>query len=431
MFSAARNDGMIGRDAGRGRRAGVAAAMLLACCGALVGCQGHGSYTEAFRQESMDKMARMKSATTFDMAQQQFFAGDLDKALDSIEQAISLAPDVAKLHTLRGRILIEMGRLEAAAQALNDSIERDDSIADPHYYMGIVMERFTQMERASEFYAKAAELDPTNPQYVIAQAEMLIALERLNDAWALLDTSRGTFRHNAGVRQTLGHIAMMQGEIERAIELFDEACLLAPEEPALVEDLARAQIAGGRFAEAENSLARLLARESSADRRDLEHLRASCLLRLGRPVEAREIYRRLSRDDRGSADFAAWMGLAKVSVTLDEPLQLRAAANRMIAIAPSRHEGHLMLALFQRETGNIEGAVASLSRARQRTQSDPEPALLQAVLLQRLGRESEALAAAQDAVRIAPDRADAKLVLEAVRSGATGATAVASEPIEP
>ena len=64
----------------------------------------------------------------------------------------------------------------------------------------------------------------------------------------------GQFRHRcpplrggqAGIRQTQGHIAMMQKRTEEAVDHFAEASALGSQSPALLEDLARAQ--GLRFA---------------------------------------------------------------------------------------------------------------------------------------------------------------------------------------
>src|SRR5689334_14733375 len=100
-------------NAHRPIRSGSALA-LAACLAALTGCAGHGQYTQEGIKTAEERLAQMKSGTEWQMAQQQFLAGDLDKALKTVDSSIGLNPKVAKSHTLRGRILIEKGQLEAA-----------------------------------------------------------------------------------------------------------------------------------------------------------------------------------------------------------------------------------------------------------------------------------------------------------------------------
>ena len=406
----------------------VAALALTGLAGGLTGCGGHGQYTEEFRQEASSRMDLVRAGTEWDMAPSQFLAGDLKKALRSINKSLAIAEEVARSHTLQGRIVFEMGDLDRALGSFERAIEIDPTYAEAHYFSGIVYERLLRPELALESYREAADLDTDSTQYAVAAAEMMIHLEDLQGASELLAHSDRTYLNNAGVRQLQGHIALMQGDEHKAIKLFEEACLLAPDEPSLLEDLARAQIEVGDFAEAEYSISRLLRMDETGVRRDLHHLRARCLMELDRPVEAREIYKQLTSDERGSTDFTAWMGIAKVSIVLKEDLRLREAANRMMRMAPQRHEGYLMLALFQRSKGQLESAVALLDKAIQRTSTDPQPAILQAMIYHDLGRFADALVSAQIAAEADPQDVQARTLVAALNQ-AVSDRAIADVPV--
>lgn len=84
---------------------------------------------------------------------------------------------------------------------------------------------------------------------------MMIDLGRSDEAETYLTERGGSFENNAGVRQTLGHLAMMRSDSTKAVALFNEARLLAPDDNAILEDLARAQVAATQFADAESNLA--------------------------------------------------------------------------------------------------------------------------------------------------------------------------------
>ena len=389
---------------------------------AAAGCQGHGKYTETFRQEQSRKMAAMKAMTSWDMAHQQYLAGDLKKALKTVNEALELAPQVAKSHTLRGRILIEQGALESAQAAFDTAIELDPDFVDAHYFRGIVLERFTRFEQAIEAYSIAASLDGSNPQYVVAWAEMLIQLDRLGEAWSLLEEKRADFENNAGIRQTMGHIALMQQDLISAIDHFKEASLLAPDDEGLIEDLARAYVASGEYAQADHLLRRIIdnwepADEGSTPRRDLLHLRAQCLGAMDQLVAAREILLDLTSDDMGSTDAPAWYALGRVGLELNDRQSVRDAANKLLAISPATYHGHLLMALFQRERGDIDRALRTIDRAVSLATDDPEPALVQAVLLAEVGRHDAAQAAAAQAVEIDPDSIEARSLLAALAHG--------------
>lgn len=401
--------------------------LLAAACAA--GCAGHGQHTEAFKIQAQERMAQLKAATQWDLAQQQYLSGDVQKALKSIDQSIAMSGTVPKSHTLRGRILLELGRLEESIQSFDRALELDPKHAESHYFKGVVLERFSRAEEALASYKAAGEHDPSDPQYLIAAAEMLVQLGRLDEASALLAERESDFEHNAGIRQMLGHIAMMRGDTPVALLRFKEACTLDPDDPALLEDLVHAQLASGDKFEAEYGLRRLLREPSHTDRRDLHLVHAHTLAALDRPVEARDILERLIREGGGSADVPALIALGEVSLTLNDQRRLRAVAQQLAHAAPDRPESAIYLALWHRERGELDEAAASLGRAIEKNPTDPRPRLLQAFLFERMGKLDDARLTLQAALAARPDDAEALRALE--RLNATSLTPAVAEAETP
>lgn len=367
---------------------GQVAALVLSAGLGLAGCGGHGQYTQAHKDQATLRVAQMKSATEWDMAHQQFLAGDLKKALGSINRSIGLNEEVAKSHVLKARILVEMGALEPAMTSVDKALELEPKNTDAHYFRGIIYERFGQNDEALACFQQAAETDPTSPQYPLASAEMLIEMGRLDEAEALLIGGSKRFEHNAGIRQTLGHIAMIRHDYTRAVELFTEACRLAAEDAGLQEDLARAQISAGRFAEAETTLSWVISQDKQNRRRDLVQLRARCLIELDRPVEARDLLLKLTSDDRGVNDPVLWKDLGTVSVMLADRIQLRRCAQRLMSIAPRSADGYVLMAMWHRQNGDLNAALAVVRRARD-LPGAAAPAL-EGLLCAQLGFQAEA-----------------------------------------
>jgi tetratricopeptide (TPR) repeat protein len=419
------------------KRAATGALAMALCASALIAASGcaskQGKYTGEFKEQASLRMAGMKAATEFDMARQQFLAGDLAKALRTIERSISINDQVARSHVLKARILFEQGRLEAAMLALDDALKIDPLEVQAHYYKGLVHERFTHFELAHDSYMKAREIDPGDSQYAVAAAEMLIQLDRLDEARAILEEDRQRFSHNAGIRQTLGHIAMIEGRHADACELFNEATLLAPDEHMLREDLIHAQLAAGRYADAERNLRivldRLSTQHDAPERNDLRMLHAQALIALRRPVEARTILLEMGGKEGSKADVQVWIELGNIALMLDDDFRLREAGQRLVTMAPYREEGYVMLAMFYRRQGNPQEALATLDRAIRMVARPVDAPVLRALILTDLGLVHEARKTLYDALERNPQNDIAMAFLEVI--GDTRSAFVAADSVLP
>lgn len=100
----------------------------------------------------------------------------------------------------------------------------------------------------------------------------------------------------------------------------------------------------------------------------------------------------------------------------------------MMRMAPQRHEGYLMLAVFQRGKGQLESAAALLDKAIERTDSDPQPAMLQAMIYHDLGRFTDALVSARIASETDPTSVQARTLVAALNQ-AVSDRAIADVPV--
>ncbi|GIW73784.1 MAG: hypothetical protein KatS3mg103_0306 [Phycisphaerales bacterium] len=401
----------------------VLLAGAVVAAGSLGGCaSGSRSAAEA-RNAAAERMAAMKSGTEWDMARQAFLSGDPQKALEHIDRSIALNDSVVRSHVLRGRIMMELGNFEEAMASLGKAEVLDPEDVDTQYFLGVAYERMGEKEQAMERYQRAAELDTARAIYAVAAAEMLIDIGRLDDAESYLKDRLELYRHSAGIRQTLGHIAMMREDPEQAVSWFTEARFLAPDDEGVQEDLARAEFAAGRFAEAEFNLADLLGKKGFEDRRDLQHLRARCLLEVDRPVEARDVLVKLTESAGGEKDLDAWIQLGQVSYQLRDMARLRRAASRVIALAPQRSEGYLLRALQQRSQGDLDGALASLDMAIARGQDDPTPLILRGLVAQQAGMPGLARSSFEAAQKLDPSNESVARMIAALDAQYAGSFA--------
>ena len=385
------------------------------CSLALVACSGtRGKHTSEHLATAQERMGSLKAATSWDLARQQFLVGDLPKALRNVDESLGHNPSVPKSHTLKGRILIELGQMEQAIESFRRALAIDPSFDEGHYYLGISFERVSEFDRALVAYEAAANLDPTNAQYAIAAAEMYIELDHLDRAEQLLASRKAMFEHNSGVRQTLGHIAMLRGDAKQAVVNFREARLLAPDDITVLEDLALAQVAAKDWVEAEYSMRTLLADKDYKTRRDLKRIHARTLAGIDRPVEARAILLGLTSEADGANDWQAWLDLANVALSLRDDNRARLSARRAIALVPERPEGYAILGTVFFRAGDLNEALAQLDKAVERSHVDPTPALMRGVVLEKLGRFDEAEDSYARALELAPEDARAQRMLASV-----------------
>lgn len=406
---------------------GSALVLGLAVSAIQTGCTGHGKSTSEGLTLAHQRMAQIKSATKWEMANESYMAGDLERAFESINDSLGLNPSVAKSHTLKGKILFEMGRLEQARDSLLRAEIIDPASIDAIYFLGIVHERLTQFDTALTYYQKAAELDPAEALYAVASAELLIDLERTDDAEFYLAERSNVFGHNAGVQQTLGHLAAINGDEEKAEELFRTAWTLASDEPAILEDLVNAQMNLGRFAEAEHNIAQLLEFEGYEHRRDILRLRSRCLLELDRKMEARELLIELTDAREGKNDLSAWLDLGALSYSINDMSRLRQSAQRIIELAPDRPEGYLYRSLWQRKHGDSSAALSTLQEGFEKAAMPTEAYLLRGMIEHDLGMRDAAERSYIAAFELDPTNERAELLLNLLRVDGDG---VASFPAE-
>lgn len=367
----------------------------------LAGCSGQGNYTRQGVSMAKERMSFLKSATEWELARQAFLAGDLEKAIEKVDYSLSINDTVVKSHVLKGRILIEMGDLGNALKSLHTASTLNPEEADAQYYLGVIYERLNRPEDAYTHFAAACEYDDYSPSYAVATAEMLIDLDRIEEAKGYL-LSIPMAQNNAGIRQSLGHIALLEHDHETAVDYFNQARLLAPDDEGIMEDLIHAQMLAGQYGDAESNISLLLKKSANSSRKDLQILHAKALLNTGRPVEARSIYQALLSSSEGKSDVDTWVGLANASFVINDMRTVRKAASRVVALSPDTHEGYLLYAMYHRQAEDFVSSLASVENAIRRSPMDAGMYAFRAVILNDLDRQSDAIASIAHAVKLEP-----------------------------
>ena len=388
--------------------------LLFAVC-ALGGCGGPTKAGIEARKQANDRVNLVSAQLTYDQAQQAFNTGQFQRALIQISNAIEKFPDSCKFYVLLGRIQLETHKLEQSIEAFEIAMEKDPKSAEPHYYEGIIYQRWSNDSKAYEQYAKAFELDPSNVQYLLASAEAKIDLHEYEAARALISEHLNFFEHNAAMRHLLGQIALLQNNPSEAVKHYTEARMLAPEDTLLLEELARAQFRAGQYSKCHESL-RLLNDMPGDERTDLIVLQARCLAELNRAADARDLYLQLSRQAPASSDPAVWIGLGMTSWELGDMRRVAQSGQQLVSIVPDRYEGYVLKALYEKNRGDLDAALKLMNQAAARAGDNALPFLLLGQTLQDQGDTIGAIEAYAAAVDADPSNTMAQSMLAAVEA---------------
>ncbi|MCC7408596.1 MAG: tetratricopeptide repeat protein [Phycisphaeraceae bacterium] len=380
--------------------------------GLLAGCGGPSTKKQVLNGAEL-RWRQMRSNMALQMAQQQFDTGDLELAEKTVTSALAQDPKNPRLYVLAGRVCIERGQLERAYHFFEQSVDFDGKAPEPHYYQGIVLQRWQEYARAEAEYRRAFELEPDNVAYLLAMGEMRVADGRLDGALKLLEDRIVYFDQNASLRVAIGRIHQIAGRPVKAMEYFQKALILDPDNHGVAEDLALAQLDAGRFDEAAATLRQLTGLPEYKDRKDVGRLLAKAYLSVGRIEDAKAIYLQQRRSD--PEDVEAWVGLGETSWASGDPSATLLAAERVMRLAPQRHEGYLMAGLALRKQGKFDQAAGMFEKAAKVQPDNIAPMLLWGAALEEAGRKDQAAKVYQRVLERDPNNERAKRLLAQVR----------------
>lgn len=329
----------------------------------VAGCGGPTKTGIEARKSANDRFNRVGSAVAFDQAAQALEAGQFKEALDQIDRVVSSFPTDSKARLLRGRIVFEMGRLELAMTEFKNAAELDPLCDECLYYQGVVAQRWGRDEEAASAYAAALTVEPTNTHYLLASAETLLVLGRIDAAKRLVEDSACHFEFNSALAQLRSEIATAEGDHAQALQLMELAVTLAPDPSLYQEDLAIVAFHSRDWDRCLKSMALLPTQIS--DRADMIRIRARCMAMVGRSREARDLLvvfesrttvaELITVDHDLTLGYIAWM--------IGDVERADICARRLMSRNPQLCDGYLLKGMILDRQGDFSSAVNLLKKA--------------------------------------------------------------------
>ena len=332
---------------------------------------------------------------------------------ETLSEALHVDSGNGELYILAGRVAMERSQLERAYHRFKLAIEIDSTLSEAHYYQAIVLQRWTHFEAALDFYRRAYELQPDNAAYLLAMTEMLVILDRSDEAMKVLTDKMAYFDLNAGIRVAIGRLYMMRNQPAQALEYFHQASLIRPDDMQVREDLAMAQLAAGQPHEAVRNLEQIRNDPTYANRRDIKRVLADGYLAAGRTDKAKSVYLELTRSN--PMDVEAWVKLGEVSLNQRDSTGTLLAATRLRRLAPDRHEGYMLSGVVWQQQEKYDQAIEMFSRAAELASNDATPLLLLGITLEQDNQKSLAAKAYIEALRRRPNDSRAQQLLKKIQ----------------
>lgn len=262
-------------------------------------------------------------------------AAEYDRALDHLSRAVKDEPENAMALYLIGKIHASRGDLEAAREALEASLDRDPAQPDAHYRIALVYARLGDRETAADHQQRFQELSRARDE-----AE---ELER-----------------RIGLLKEAAEIAMADEDLQRVRTAAEELASLAPEDADVLMVQARMALATGAIQGG------LLATERALglypDHWEALYLHGVLLGRAGRLEESRDS---LESAVAGNPQYApALAALGNALMGLGAPEEARAAYESAVMLEPQSAAHYLNLAVVYGALGESELEARALATHR-------------------------------------------------------------------
>ncbi len=177
-----------------------------------------------------------------------------------------------------GQQLMQKGQFSQALELFNYQKQASPNSAEPYFWAGMALSNMGNWTGAADELTEAARLEPENVKYVIAHANLLVRLGRVQHAAAALSSVDETRLEqlDASLVWLLCDTYHRVGRHDKALRVLELLAKTAPRDPRV--DLVRGQIllVQQKFAEARQSLSKSIQKQPAANAAAYSLLGSAC-----------------------------------------------------------------------------------------------------------------------------------------------------------
>jgi tetratricopeptide (TPR) repeat protein/serine/threonine protein kinase len=329
-------------------------------------------------------------------------AGQAADALQAIERSLELQPDRPAAYHNLAHISLSLRRYEDAQKHAEKALELEPRFHRAWLLLAYAHEDRSQFDEALAAADHAIEIAPQDGVAHATRARVLLRLGRLDEAFASATRGFECAPPSPLTAQVLGLVEHERGNYVRAVELQSQALELLPDDWQGLQNLATSLQMLGRFSEALEHARRVVELQPN---RAAGHFRAGTLLLLmDNPAAAIEYFREANEVEPGHVD--SWVNRASAANSLGLREEARDASRKVTELDPGNILGWVNLGRAELALGDREAASIAADKADALPALDAFTKSAASELLHEIGRDADALKAAQAAIKLdenAPD----------------------------
>jgi tetratricopeptide (TPR) repeat protein len=169
------------------------------------------------------------AATQQELGRAYYTLGRLPEAIQALESAVSLDPDLTEARDALGNMRAESGDLAGAEQSLREAIRRQPDFATSHGNLGKVLIAKGAVAEAEQSYRKAIALAPANGAVRFSYGAALASMGRWAAAEAQVGAAVAAQPELAEPHEMLGNLFARRGDWSRAANSYRQALRIKPQ----------------------------------------------------------------------------------------------------------------------------------------------------------------------------------------------------------
>ena len=294
--------------------------------------------------------------------------GELDLALETMEECIAFQPEVAEIYLYHGILLRKNGKLDEAKEAFEQSLGLNKFMSKAFYQLGSLERSQKNYKEARDYFQRCIQLSPDD---AYAHYQLGMIYREIGDlGLAQMELKRATILHptDSYGHSKLGQVYQTTGQLELAISEYSLALSLNPGDSLVLEKLAEVVALKGMFDKAAELFQEAISHQF--------HPQIETMLKL-----------------------------AKMLQKLSDHENLNALTDEILRLEPENSEALFLKAMAAIEQNHKIDAVEILEKLGQSPQASYEVWLELGKLYQENGDSSKAISAFIRSTTNAPDQA--------------------------
>ena len=211
--------------------------------------------------------------------------GELDEAINHLQKALELKPDLAEAHNNLGNALRQRGEPDEAMADFTRALQLEPNNAPAYANLASALLEKGQTKEAIAQFQKALQLEPGNASLLNNLAYALLRNGQGSEAIALLQKVTEQHPGSADAHNNLGALLAQSGRLDEALACYRRALDLQPQNGPVHSNLGRALLQKRQLTEALAHLQK--AAQLCPNSAECENELAGALIQAGRLDEAR------------------------------------------------------------------------------------------------------------------------------------------------